>query len=87
MMQSVRTTVNIDEHLLAEAKVHAARTRRSMTSLLEDALRRYLAEELARPSGPVELPEFVAATPGLHEGVDLDDREQVAELLGDNQRF
>lgn len=82
----VRTTVNIDEQLLAEAKVHAARSRRSMTSLLEDALRRYLEEAGAAPSVPIDLPEFVPSTPGLRPGVDLDDREQLADLLGDNER-
>ncbi|HIZ34417.1 MAG TPA: ribbon-helix-helix protein, CopG family [Candidatus Ruania gallistercoris] len=82
----MRTTVNIDEHLLAEVKVHAARSRRSMTSLLEEALRRYLEDEARRgPSAPVDLPEFVPPTPGLRPGVDLEDREQVAELLGDNR--
>jgi Arc/MetJ family transcription regulator len=34
----MRTTVNIDEHLLAEAKAEAARTKRSLGDVVDDAL-------------------------------------------------
>jgi Ribbon-helix-helix protein, copG family len=52
-----RTTFRLDEELLAEAKAQAARQHRSLNSVMEEALRRWLAvaQELAtRP--PVELP-------------------------------
>ena len=51
-----RTTFRIDEEVLAEAKALAARQHRSLNSVMEEALRRWLAtaQELAtRP--PVEL--------------------------------
>jgi hypothetical protein len=46
----VRTTVDIAEHVLIEAKQMAARRRLSLARLIEDSLRKYLADE---PRGPV----------------------------------
>ncbi|MGV0744342.1 type II toxin-antitoxin system VapB family antitoxin [Mycolicibacterium sp. XJ870] len=79
----MRTTVNIDDHLLAEAKVLAARTSRSLGSVVEDALRSMLlrdAEE--RTVSPFQLPTHGSG--GLVAGVDLEDKEALAELSGDN---
>ncbi|WP_102141637.1 type II toxin-antitoxin system VapB family antitoxin [Mycobacterium hubeiense] len=79
----MRTTVNIDDSLLAEAKVVAARTSRSLGSVMEDALRAMLrrdAEERGR--GEFRLPTHGSG--GLQPGVDLEDKEALAELLGDN---
>jgi len=58
-----RTTFRLDEELLAEAKAQAARQHRSLNSVMEEALRRWLAvaQELAtRP--PVGL--TTSGTPG-----------------------
>ncbi|HEX3779342.1 MAG TPA: CopG family transcriptional regulator [Pseudonocardiaceae bacterium] len=80
----MRTTVNIDPHLLAEAKAVAARTGRPLGAVLDDALRVLLverAEEARRAE--FSLPSFSGS--GLQPGVDLTDKEQLAELLGDNQ--
>jgi len=82
----VRTTVTIDDELLAEAKLIAARTHRTIGSVLEDALRRLIAEQApARGGARFSLPTFVPAEPGLRAGVDLFDKEQVAELMGENE--
>jgi hypothetical protein len=82
----VRTTVTIDDELLAEAKLIAARTHRTIGSVLEDALRRLIAEQApARGDVRFSLPTFVPAEPGLRPGVDLFDAEQVAELMGENE--
>jgi hypothetical protein len=81
----VRTTVNIDDDLLAEAKVVAARTSRSLGSVVEDALR----EMLRRVADESRTSEFRLPTHGaggLRPGVDLDDKESLAELLGYNAR-
>ncbi len=84
----MRTTVNIDKHLLAEAKLRAAREHRTIGSVLEDALRALLDD--ARSSEPApdryELPRLTYANPGLAPGVDLYDKEQMAERQGDNER-
>ncbi|WP_194164920.1 hypothetical protein [Pseudactinotalea sp. HY160] len=48
-------------------------------------MRRYLNERgRGDEAGPTELPEFKPIDPGLRPGVDLDDREQITELLGEN---
>ncbi|UYM03822.1 type II toxin-antitoxin system VapB family antitoxin [Solicola gregarius] len=83
----MRTTVNIDEHLLAEAKLIAARSHRTIGSVLEDALRRLIDEYETRQTGErYELPHFEYDPPGLRPGVDLYDKDQMAELLGDDER-
>lgn len=80
----MRTTVNIDAALLADVKQVAAQSHRSLGSVLEDALRQLLSTP-----GPgagdkvVALP--VHGRGGLQPGVDLDNREQVADLMGDNE--
>ncbi|MDP3969159.1 MAG: ribbon-helix-helix protein, CopG family [Nocardioides sp.] len=78
----MRTTVTIDDELLARAKVRAAETRTSLGSVLEDALRAHLDEQVA-PSAPAVLPVFRPTTPGLLPGVDLDDSDALARLLED----
>lgn len=82
----MRTTVTIDDELLAQAKVLAARSHRTIGSVLEDALRKLIAEQTAGDSTrPFALPDFSYPEPGLRLGVDLLDREQVADLVGDNE--
>jgi Arc/MetJ family transcription regulator len=77
----VRTTVNIDDQLLAEAKVLAARTSRSLGAVVDDALRSLLRRDESRPTA-FRLPTHGSG--GLQPGVDLDDKDALAELLGDN---
>lgn len=77
----MRTTVTIDDHLLAEAKALAARTGRPLGAVVDDALRVLLVERAATRA-PVEIPTYGGS--GLQPGVDLDDKEALAELLGDN---
>ena len=76
----MRTTIRLDDDLLAEAKELAARTRRSLNSVIEDALR----ESLARRRGqagrkPVTLTTFRGR--GLRPGVDLDDTAALYDLM------
>lgn len=81
----MRTTVDIDEHLLAEAKQLAAATHRTLGAVVDDALRKLTADAEAARSreGEVKLP--VDGRGGLQPGVDLEDKEALAELLGDNE--
>lgn len=84
MMRFVRTTVNIDDHLLAEAKVVAARSHRSLGAVIEDALR-FLFTERAGEASP--RPRVVLPTDGgsgLQPGIDLEDKDALAQILGDN---
>jgi len=79
----MRTTVNIDDHLLAEAKVLAAQTSRSLGSVVEDGLRALLHRDGSQPGTAVfRLPTHGSG--GLAPGVNLEDKEAIAELNGDN---
>lgn len=79
----MRTTVTIDDDLLAEAKVVAARTSRSLGSVIEDALRASLRRDEAT-RGSKEFQLLVHGAGGLQPGVDLEDEHALADLLGDN---
>ena len=80
---AVRTTVTIDDHLLAEAKAAAARSHRTLGAVIDDALRLAFARTSSTDAVTrVSLPAHGAG--GLRPGVDLDDREAIADLLGEN---
>jgi len=74
----MRTTVRLDDKLLAEAKKCAAETGRTLTAVLEDALRESLSRRRAHGSRRRVRLKTVKGT-GLCPGVDLDDS---ASLLG-----
>ena len=80
----MRTTVAINDELLRELKTLAAREDRTIGSVLEDAIRQLLDRPHTTGGRPVVLPTFSPKIPGLRPGVDLEDREAMAELLGDN---
>jgi Bacterial antitoxin of type II TA system, VapB len=75
----MRTTISLDDDLLAEAKQVAARTGRTLTAVIEDALRASLHRRHVAPTRPVELPIFGEG--GVQPGVDLDDSAALLELL------
>lgn len=76
----MRTTVRLEETLLAEAKALAARTGRTLTAVIEEALRRLLSERPAARRGRVRLP-VSKQTGGVGEGVDLDDSAALLDLM------
>ena len=76
----MRTTIRLDDDLLAEVKLIAARSGRSMTAVIEDALREVLARQQARlDHDPVRL--TTVAGHGLQPGVDLDDSAALLSLM------
>lgn len=78
----MRTTIRLDDALLAEAKLHAARSGRSLTSVVEEALREALARRNApAPRRPLRLPTVRGS--GLLPGVDLDDSAALLDRMGD----
>ena len=78
----MRTTVRLDEHLLAEAKKHAAESGKTLTSLLEEALRESLSRRKPQvKSKPVRLKTVNGG--GVRAGVDLDDSAALLDLMGD----
>jgi hypothetical protein len=78
----MRTTINLDDALLAEAKQVAARTGRSLTAVVEDALRESLHRRHHTARRVVELPTFGEG--GVRPGVDLDDSAALLDLLDDD---
>jgi hypothetical protein len=79
-LYAMRTTIDIPEHLLVEAKQLAAERRLPLTRLFEDSLRLYLGEQrLKRAQGePAPLP--LLRDPVPVEGIDLDDTSRLWEL-------
>ena len=77
----MRTTVNIADHLLVQAKKLAASRRIPLARLVEDSLRKYLAEyrsEARSDRRPYDIPLMDAGK--VVAGVDLDDTSELMEL-------
>jgi hypothetical protein len=75
----MRTTINLDDALLAEAKQVAARTGRTLAAVVEDALRESLHRRQRTARQAVELPVFGEG--GAQPGVDLDDSAALLDLM------
>jgi hypothetical protein len=78
----MRTTINIDDALLAEAKQVAARTGRSLTAVVEDALRQSLHRRHQASRRAIDLPVFGEG--GMRPGVDLDDSAALLDVMEGN---
>jgi Bacterial antitoxin of type II TA system, VapB len=83
----MRTTVTIDDHLLAEAKARAAHDHRTVGEVIDDALRLAFARSASsgEHASAFRLPTHGSG--GLRPGVDLEDREALADIRGDNVRM
>lgn len=76
----MRTTVNIDERLLIEVKTIAAQSGRTLSALIEDAIRASLARRTE--GGRSVLPPLPTLSGGgLQPGVDLDDSAALLDLM------
>jgi hypothetical protein len=76
----VRTTINLSDPLLAQARRRAAETGRTLTAFIADAVRESLARRREGPSqAPVRLTTFRGS--GLQPGVDLDDSAGLEDIM------
>ncbi len=76
----MRTTIRLDDQLLAQAKQLAAEKGRTLTSVIEDALREMLSRRKAvRKSDPVRL--ISGGVGGLRPGVNLDNTAELLDLM------
>lgn len=76
----MRTTIRLDDDLLARAKAYAAHSGRSLTRVIEDALRVLLERaETPRQGRPFKMVTFKGA--GLQPGVDLDDSAALLDRM------
>ncbi len=80
MSLCMKTTIQLDDQLLAEAKQCAAQTGRTLKAVIEDALREALAHtEAIRPQARVPLKTCKGR--GVQPGVDLDDTSSLLDLM------
>ena len=76
----MRTTININERLLRTAKLRAAESHRTLTSIIEDALRLALeAKPAPGRNRKVKIP--VSGAGGLMPGADLDDNASLLDRM------
>jgi Bacterial antitoxin of type II TA system, VapB len=76
----MRTTIKIDDGLLAEAKRVAAETDQTLGEVVEEALRERLARRRAVGRGQ-GLPLPTSGGGGLMPGVDLDNNAALLDLM------
>lgn len=76
----MRTTIRLDPALLAQAKRHALETGRTLTALIEDAIRQALARR-ERPARRARVELATHRGGGLQPGVDLDDSAGLLERM------
>ncbi|MFL5926550.1 MAG: DUF2191 domain-containing protein [Gaiellaceae bacterium] len=75
----MRTTVDLPEDLLREAKERAAREGRTLSDVLADALRAGFVRPSRETTEAAELPTFNGG--GLQAGVNLDDSAALLDLM------
>ena len=77
----MRTTIRLDYDVLTRAKELAARTGRTLTAVIEDALRHEFASLDDRRNAPRKtgLPTFDGG--GLQQVVDLDSNAELLDLM------
>jgi len=76
----MRTTININEPLLRAAKLRAAKSHRTLTSVIEDALRLSLEPKTpATRTRKITIP--ASGSGGLMPGVDLDDNGALLDRM------
>jgi plasmid stability protein len=85
MLICMRTTLQLDDDLMAEAKSYAAQHHRTLTSVVEESLRQLLAEaRKPRARRPVTLP-VSKRTGGVWPGVDLTNSAALEDLMDDDK--
>lgn len=71
----MKTTIRLDEELLAELKIFAARSGKTLTAVIEDAVRAMLARQRIIDEERPSVHLTTVSGQGLQPGVDLDDSD------------
>lgn len=79
----MRTTILLPDELYDQVRRTAAGERRTVTSLIEEALRHALAARAATHAPPHYRVDVIHNGGGLLEGVDLYDGAALADLMDD----
>lgn len=75
-----RTTIRLPDALLRRAKRKAAAEGRTLTALIEDGVRRVLAERDSTPKKERVLPRVSTATGGVMPGIDISNSAALQEM-------
>jgi len=82
MLVCVRTTIRLNERLLRDLKKLAAARGRTLTAVIEDAVRQFLAHTTAANGRPKAPPFRIITFKGrLRPGADLDDSAALLDLM------
>ena len=82
----MRTTLDINDDLLAAAKAHAARAKLSLTAVIENSLRRALADQHGggpTKHGRTELP-VINVGGGVRRGIDTASNRSLSDAMDDD---
>lgn len=79
MLICMRTTLNLNDHLIRRAKQRAAAGGRTLTSVIEEALERLLVEETRSREERYRVP--VAPPSRARPSIDLNDPRALTDLL------
>ncbi len=79
MLLCMRTTIDINDALLVAAKSHAARNKKTLKAVVEQALREFLSGSSRSPSDAPPIPIFRGR--GVQPGVDLTDNAALEDLM------
>lgn len=79
----MRTTIRIDDALYRQVKVRSAATGRTVASVIEDAVRRALADEDSATRSPFTIRSSGAG--GLRPGVDLSSSAAMRDSLDEDR--
>jgi hypothetical protein len=80
----MKTTLDLNDELLASAKVLAAQQRTSLTRLIEEGLQLRLRAKAAEPRRRRASPPVCKGRGGLVEGVDARSNKALLDALGDD---
>ena len=77
----MRTTIRLDDELLSELRIFAANSGKTLTAVIEDAVRAMLARQrmIDEERPPVNL--TTVSGQGLQPGIDLDDSAALLTLM------
>ncbi len=80
MLRHMRTTIRLDGHLMKQLKRLAAESHRTLTAVIEDAVREVIARSKKKSvKKHVDLPTFSGQ--GLQAGVDLDHTSGLLDIM------
>ena len=81
MLFCMRTTLDLDDDVLGQAKRVAQEKGMTLTSFIEDALRERLARRNDAGGRPKPFKLLVQKGQGIRPGVDLDNSEKLRDIM------